>query len=87
MMDLNLDDLDAVFEYIVEYKGKMDGNSPTVRKIAEALEIPRSTVFLLLRELERQQRIRRIANTNAICVPNGKWTWYGEPKHATLVIA
>jgi len=80
-------DLDTIFRYVIEYKRKMDGNSPSVRQIADALEIPSSSVHLHLQELERRQLIRRIPHTRQLCIANGRWTWGEEAHHAARAIA
>lgn len=80
-------DLDTIFRYVIEYKRKMDGNSPSVRQIADALDLPSSSVHIHLQELERRQLIRRIPYTRQLCIANGQWTWGGEAHHANRVTA
>ena len=80
-------DLDTIFKYIIDYKRQMDGNSPTVRQIADALDLPSSSVHINLQELERRQLIRRIPYTRQLCIANGRWTWGEETHHATRAVA
>lgn len=80
-------DLDTIFAYIIAYKRRMDGNSPSVRQIAQELDLPSSSVHLHLQELERRQLIRRIPHTRQLCIANGRWTWGEEAHRANCVAA
>ena len=64
---------EQVYEYIIKYKRRWDGNSPSVRVIAADLALAPSRVHWVLGKLEGEKRISRAANTRAICIPNGVW--------------
>ena len=72
-------DRQAVFNYIVGYKRRNDGISPTMREIKEEFKIASiSTVSLILDELEAAHRIRRSGNGKVgIRVVGGKWIYEG----------
>lgn len=48
---------DLVFDFICQFKAAHDGNSPSVREIARACTLAKSTVDYHLRMLEREDRI------------------------------
>lgn len=69
-------DLDAVFRFIVEYKSKHDGNSPSLRDLMRAFDISATSVAdNVLARLEKSGRIRRTGKQQSRCieVPGGKW--------------
>ena len=65
----------SIYRFIVWYKERNDGNSPTIREIASAVglasvsDIPRH-----LSRLEEQGLIRRNKSSRGIRVIGGKWT-------------
>lgn len=70
-----------VFEFILKFKAEHDGNSPTIRGIGDACDIPStSTVEYYLSKLEREGLIdrceRKSNNSNArmIRVAGGQWS-------------
>ena len=67
----------AILAMIIAYKKAHDGNSPTVREIAEAVGRTCSPVYQQLRVLEQMGRIRLLGDrwsTRRICVVGGRWT-------------
>ena len=67
--------LDRAYNYIVDFKRLHDGNSPTMREIADELK-PCSTsqVKFYLDRLEAMEKIRRrLGRACAIEVIGGKW--------------
>ena len=68
-------DLDCVFNYIVEYKLENDGNSPSVNDIQEYFEWPRNMAYRRLAELRRRKRIFYPDDkARSITVPGGQWS-------------
>jgi repressor LexA len=67
------------YEYIVEYKAKNNGNSPSIRDIKAAVGISSTSVVELhLKELEEQGLIRRGPGASrSIVVIGGKWELTG----------
>ena len=66
-----------VFKFIVDFKKDHDGNSPTVREIAEKCEISSiSTVSFILDELDESGKIELKNNgqSRQIQVVGGSWT-------------
>lgn len=69
-----------VFSFIIRYKSEHDGNSPTVRKIRDELDISSTSVVnRCLDDLERQGKIRKLRNnrSGSIEVVNGIWFMTG----------
>lgn len=69
-------DPEAVYRYIVEYKRRHDGNSPSTREIAQACSVPHgSTLRSLLEKLARARRIRlrEDLGTRGIEIVGGQW--------------
>jgi len=66
-----------IFEFIVNYKCAHDGQSPTVREIADGLNIPStSVVHFHLRKLEELGTIEITAGqSRGIRVPGGRWVY------------
>lgn len=65
-----------VYEFIVSYKKKHDGNSPSMREIMTDLNISSTSVVTYhLEKLERMGLIKRVANgqTRQIEVTGGRW--------------
>lgn len=68
--------MEAVFEFIIAFKKSHDGNSPTVREIAEGCGISStSVVTYYLGRLEEEGRITRpdLGTACSIEVPGGRW--------------
>jgi hypothetical protein len=68
-------DLEVIYSYIVAYKQANDGNSPTLREIAEAAGISSTSVVMYnLRHLECLGRLELIGcHRRGICVVGGSW--------------
>lgn len=72
------DNHQLIFAYIVDYKTKNDGLSPTLEEIRKATGIPsKSTVFYALERMEKEGRIRRVGKARNIVLPGGKYTYEG----------
>jgi SOS-response transcriptional repressor LexA len=69
--------VDQVYDFIVKFKSDHGGNSPTIREIADAVEIPStSTVDYYLGILEHLGKIKRSDNkgeSRMIEVIGGVW--------------
>lgn len=72
-------DYDSVFNWIVAYKRAHDGNSPTMREIADACHISSlAQVNYILADLEGKGRLtlsRTTGRTRSICVVGGQWSY------------
>jgi SOS-response transcriptional repressor LexA len=66
-----------ILDYIIAYKKKHDGNSPTFRNIMQACGISSlSHVQYILIQLEEQGLIRlAVSNAKAIEVVGGRWEY------------
>lgn len=65
---------ELVFRFIVEYKRRHDGLSPSVEDIASGCALHPSTVKYHLLKLENLGRIRLVGR-RAIEVTGGAWDW------------
>ena len=65
-----------ILHYIVEFKALNDGNSPTIREIADATWQSSSGVYYHLETLELHGAIKRIGNKyeRRIVVVGGQWS-------------
>ena len=75
----------AVLGYVVGFKREHAGDSPTVREIADALDIPStSTVNHHLVMLERRGLIfRPLGRARSIAIPGARWVGPDEAATAT----
>lgn len=73
--------LPAIVDFIIDYKRRMDGITPTTREIAAAFEIrSTSTVVQLLEELVADAKLTPIERNGRIVsyrVPGGEWVHNG----------
>ena len=74
---------DAVYDFIVAYKSKHDGNSPTIREIGVACEISSTAVVSYhLGKLHTEGRIElirgEIGKSRMISVPGYEWVKVSE---------
>jgi|GEM_PF-6933070 len=73
-------DLQQIFGWLVEYKIRHDGNSPSLAEMMRACCI--SSKSVARNQLERMRRLGLIAFTGAkqarcICIVGGEWRWHG----------
>lgn len=75
----NAYDPDVVFDFVVEFKHKHDGNSPTLREICDGLQISSTSMaHRALADLHKQGRIRvDTSRARGIIVVGGRWTYNG----------
>jgi SOS-response transcriptional repressor LexA len=68
---------EKIFAFIITHKATHDGNSPTTREIADAINLgSTSTVFYHLTALERAGKISiSRMKTRQITVVGGHWTF------------
>ena len=68
----------AVYDYIVDYKAKNNGNSPSTREIKDKFDISStSLVFSILKGIEKMGLIDLSSNagqSRSIIVIGGSWT-------------
>lgn len=65
---------DDILSFIIQYKVKNDGNSPTLQEIANGLGYKsKSPVLNKLQQLERAGQIERQPNRSYIIVVGGYW--------------
>jgi repressor LexA len=68
-----------VLKFIVDFKQSHDGNSPSIREIADKVGLSSSSsVFYYLDRLESAGRIRRNGTRSFIEVTGGRWVYEGE---------
>ena len=74
---MNKYDYDKIFDFIVDYKKKNDGNSPTVRTITEQFGISSTSVtYYVLRKLVKWGKITLNKGTaQLINVVGGRWSY------------
>ena len=80
-------DLDAIFEFILDYKATHDGNSPSIREIMAAPGLlSTSSAWNALRRLERAHKITLCGNraSRRIVVVGGQWTFSEDNKGKTI---
>lgn len=67
----------AVFDFIVAYKGANDGNSPSLREIMTACGIPSTSLMqFILDNLVDDDLIRIGPGQRNITVVGGAWTYF-----------
>lgn len=74
-----------VYNWIVNFKGQNDGNSPTVREIQHGCGISSTSVvsaILVRLEAEELIRMRGEGKWHRIEVVNGRWTVDGNSDHS-----
>jgi transposase len=65
---------DAILDFIIDYKIKNDGNSPSYREIAKAINKPSiNFVWRYIKILEDKGKISLFNNVRGIIVNGGKW--------------
>ncbi len=71
---------DQIFDFVVRYKEAHNGNSPSLREIAEACSIVISGVHYHLARLEMENRIRRRGKySRTIEIVGTAWQPPGDP--------
>ena len=74
--------LQAIFQFIVQYKAANDGVAPTLREIADAVQINSSSLIAYyLRIMAGHGMIRMIGDgtPRGIIVPGGSWVYCDQP--------
>lgn len=69
-----------IFQFIIDYKRKHDGNSPTLREIMEANAISSSSAMRhILKQMEEQGSIiyGQDGDSRSIQVVGGQWNYHG----------
>jgi hypothetical protein len=70
------DTREAVFEFVVDYKRRHDGNPPSTPEIAEACAISDATAYYHLTKLEAEDRIHMGGERRCLIeVVGGQWTF------------
>jgi len=66
-----------IFDFIVEYKRGHDGNSPSLRDISDAVGIVKSTIWIHLRTMEKENKIRlgKVGQSRYIEVVGAVWAF------------